>query len=410
MIRLIKLSLLCMVVAGASFLFLGKDGLLRGVLGGRVEVDQDDFRRGALDVANEGRAILRLKPLRENPLMEEWLSIRARTAAKTGGGALSEMLSKLRESHPHIGISSAHVVYAANPSALQAKLGQEWQGVGDEWGAFTHLSTHVFHSAANRSLACVALLVQELPRFSPALLNEGVELVYSVCRLCEHGHAGRIARMNRAVVLTCPRCERRYELLAMNRRGHYCHVGEMFSNVSLSLDSGPFDSRLEEMFAVWKAVLDRCRYAEDIVGVKGAKDIWQTSAETWKVANGDCEDTSILLADWLISRGFDARVALGTLAGHGGHAWCVVRLGGEQYILESTEAKPDPKRPPLVTRIGQYYRPEILFDPDYVYFRTGKGWTPLYYSKSAWVKVRFSSGGQARVTETRSAPASARAF
>lgn len=71
-----------------------------------------------------------------------------------------------------------------------------------------------------------------------------------------------------------------------------------------------------------------------------APDIFQTSAETLRLGRGDCEDHAILLADWLIQEGFDARVALGTRRNEY-HAWVLLfNYKDGVYIIETTDKKP----------------------------------------------------------------------
>ena len=133
MTRYVKLALIGIVLVVGSFVFMGRNGLVDGLFPARTVEDQNAFLTRALNATNEGSGIEKLDPLRSNPLMQDWLSRRARTAAKTGGGALSEMLMRLRESHPHIGSSSVHVVYGNNVEALLAELAQEWEKPMDEF-------------------------------------------------------------------------------------------------------------------------------------------------------------------------------------------------------------------------------------------------------------------------------------
>jgi hypothetical protein len=109
-------------------------------------------------------------------------------------------------------------------------------------------------------------------------------------------------------------------------------------------------------------------------------DSWQFADETQRLQRGDCEDSSIFLADWLMSRGFQVRVALGRYGDLGGHAWCVVKIDDKEYLIESTESRPDPTDPPLASRVGSRYVPEVLFDRFAMYVPTsptvpGKGTT-----------------------------------
>jgi hypothetical protein len=106
--------------------------------------------------------------------------------------------------------------------------------------------------------------------------------------------------------------------------------------------------------------------------------------------SGDCEDTSILLADWLISRGFDARVVIGETEAFQGHAWCVVRVEDEVYLLETTlESDDAPRTPPLAITMSERYRPEYLFDRDRLYFFGGGA--KDCWDDTLWLGVNYES-------------------
>jgi hypothetical protein len=68
----------------------------------------------------------------------------------------------------------------------------------------------------------------------------------------------------------------------------------------------------------------------------------------------------------------------------------VVRIGEDQYILETTEAKLDRTNPPTVASMGKHYHPEFLFDRDRIFFRTQRGWTSDYWAKGEWNDVNHS--------------------
>ena len=68
------------------------------------------------------------------------------------------------------------------------------------------------------------------------------------------------------------------------------------------------------------------------------REIWQNSRQAYLHTRGDCEDHAIILADWLIALGHDARVVLGNHRG-GGHAWVVLFQDGREMILEATSKK-----------------------------------------------------------------------
>lgn len=95
-------------------------------------------------------------------------------------------------------------------------------------------------------------------------------------------------------------------------------------------------------------------------------DIWQTSLETYIRMLGDCEDHSILLADWMTGLGYDARVVVGTMNGEG-HAWVILYKDGKEYLLESTD-KASRRRYPLVALHPEYI-PAIMFNRDHFWIQ-----------------------------------------
>ena len=153
----------------------------------------------------------------------------------------------------------------------------------------------------------------------------------------------------------------------------------------------PGSNRVEEMTELWRAVVNHCRYAKDLSGLSGEKDSWQKPSETFSFRNGDCEDTSLLLADWLNSRGFRARVAVGDALRQGGHAWVVVEIGDRQYVLETTLAEVKGTPPESVT-LASHYKPKYLFDRQNLYFRVNdQGVTSEYFSSSVWQALAYPS-------------------
>lgn len=108
------------------------------------------------------------------------------------------------------------------------------------------------------------------------------------------------------------------------------------------------------LLAMMQDLAKRMRYQFDRHRQAGLSDVWQTAEESLQSGLGDCEDHSILLADWLLSDGYDARVVLGDMPtreasgaypkawspilGTQGeaHAWVAVRLNNEEYYVEAT--------------------------------------------------------------------------
>lgn len=127
------------------------------------------------------------------------------------------------------------------------------------------------------------------------------------------------------------------------------------------------------------AVSLRVKYARDSE-INIDDDIWQTSIETYVKTRGDCEDHAILLADWLISLGYDAKVVVGTVKGEG-HAWVVLNKDGKEYLLEATD-KASRRRYPLVDLHPEYV-PVVMFDRDHFWVMTTRstGLRSMPYTK-----------------------------
>jgi len=116
------------------------------------------------------------------------------------------------------------------------------------------------------------------------------------------------------------------------------------------------------------------------------RDVWQNSRQAYFYSHGDCEDHAILLADWLISMNYDARVAIGRVPS-GGHAWVILFHDGKEYLLESTSKR----RPRSIGdfKLAKYapdYQPEFLFNRQHFWVNTGTKLTTSY-SDSKWKKT-----------------------
>jgi transglutaminase-like putative cysteine protease len=144
------------------------------------------------------------------------------------------------------------------------------------------------------------------------------------------------------------------------------------------------------MVLIWKTVTSSVRYLPDSPAGTDEVDTWQFALETQMLGTGDCEDSAILLADWLMTRGFDARVSLGRFAEQGGHAWVVVRLDGKAYLLEATNPYLDTATPPLAADVGSRYVAESQLDRDGFFVRAKPKslWDGDYFTASKWIHVK----------------------
>lgn len=104
---------------------------------------------------------------------------------------------------------------------------------------------------------------------------------------------------------------------------------------------------------------------------QGRRELWQNSAQAWQALRGDCEDHAILLADWLISEGIDARVVVGKYQSEG-HAWVVAIRQGQAFLLEATDKRLGKSwnHYPLAS-LNQHYQPEMMFNRKQFWVNTG---------------------------------------
>lgn len=115
-------------------------------------------------------------------------------------------------------------------------------------------------------------------------------------------------------------------------------------------------------------------------------DVWQSSRQAFYYPRGDCEDHAIVLADWLIEKGEDARVVLGEVEGGGGHAWVVLFKHGKEYLLEATQKEGLSRTKPYpVAILYRDYYPRYMFNRAYFWENTGTKYTTKYASQQ-WEK------------------------
>ena len=257
--------------------------------------------------------------------------------------------------------------------------------------AMTHLACAFRASAGGISSQVLMVSGQRLQDFSPELLHAtSDESFYHVCPHCEKGHISRLQRHQESSTLECPSCLRAYAVIAADTRGRFHYVNDYLTGYQPPAVYPAGQSRVEQLFTIWSAVHQNCEYTRDPGSNKQKTDRWQTALETQLMGVGDCEDSAIFLADWLIARGYEARVALGKYGDIGGHAWVVVRLDGLEYLLESTsEGHPDFDQPPLVSRMGSRYIPEVQFDRWHLYVRSTRHqpWQGDYWSERTWLRL-----------------------
>ncbi len=122
----------------------------------------------------------------------------------------------------------------------------------------------------------------------------------------------------------------------------------------------------------------------------GLEDIWQNSKQAYYHSHGDCEDHALILADWLIGLGYDARVVIGEVP-QGGHAWVVLFLNGQEFVLESTsKTRPRSVNDFYLAALATDYRPKIQFNRDQLWVNTGTTYTSRYEGDHWVLRSRFN--------------------
>ncbi len=149
----------------------------------------------------------------------------------------------------------------------------------------------------------------------------------------------------------------------------------------------PFDT--DKLWMPLYTLAIKKKYQFDHLQYSGLTDVWQNSLQAFHYARGDCEDHAIALADWLISLGEDARVALGDLDGTG-HAWVVLLHDQKEYVLEATnKRKMKSLRHYPLAGLAKGYHPEFQFNRTEFWVNTGSKFTTKYTGNRWILRSRF---------------------
>lgn len=320
--------------------------------------------------------------------LDTWLAEQAKNVTPHES-SVDVLLNRLETMEPSVSSASAQFI-SANKAEEVTRTLQEWaeqlpDGTSD-------VAVHLFPKSPIQPFRAVAVAAERLPKFSPRLLgveNDGLhQRFYNICATCKKPHVSMVTRESLAVALECPTCEAPYDLYAMKLDGSYCRVTDLLTGYERSSGFPDDMSKYDQMLAIWRTVLKEFVYTTDLQGSNGPQDSWQTAAQTSKIGNGDCEDTSIFMTDWLISRGINARVAIGVHSAGGGHAWCVAEVDGKEYLLETTGGNDtDTSKPPLVSRSGNEYQPLAMFDNHAIYFRENEDPIAQYFTSAGWNQI-----------------------
>ena len=363
------------------------NGAVHAVFSSGAYLDQDRFQAKALHELNAIRSQLELTALISDPELDWALHKFVQAHPHPAQINLDTLFKLLRDIFPGAQFISATVVLDNEIGGVISDL-REWGDVIN--GDYESIATFVFKDGTQ--FGCLAVLTRRLPSFDLATANRDGGRFFNTCPRCENVHAIELGKQSQTLILSCPGCSRPYDVLASDVGGQYRRAPEFLDGSFRIAPGGPVKS-LEpkaRLRRIWASVLERCH---------SRAEAWKTPAETWNDKSGDCEDTAILLADILISTGFDARVAVGWNIHIGQHAWTVVRLGQEQFVLETTTGYTRGDALPEllpVSEVAYEYQPEQLFDRRRLYFRESSKTGPQpcldYWGESDWPPVAFPGG------------------
>jgi hypothetical protein len=307
---------------------------------------------------------------------------------------LNEVFDSLQTEFPGAQYLAANLITASSREDLMSKL-TGWSAVANP--DFDSITTTVFRSG--RYLGALGVMSRRIPAFSLKAANETGGRFYNKCPHCGEIHALELDRDSRTLILSCPHCDLPFDVLAVGTNDQIRRASDFLEGFQLPGSVGKASKDPEPAIVkLWGQVADQCEYELDQNrspltpggSGDGAREVWKTSHETWIEGNGDCEDTAILLADILISAGFEARVAIGWNGNIGQHAWVVVGVGEKQYILETTLQKTI-ERSDLVNVVdaSAFYQPEQLFDRENIYYTTARPdrFRLDYFSPTLWKSI-----------------------
>lgn len=392
MIRFAAIGLLC--ILGVLIYWFSDTARARSVssvfdhlVNGSSPIDQAGFEKSVLRSLNEKREALGLASLSTDPEISDALGRMASTRDKLAEVELESLFQALRAEFPSAQFLSATIQLNPSDEGLVGNL-HDWEDADDP--RYQTLSTLIFRDGLRKG--CLAVLARKLPVFDLELANQGRGPFFQTCPHCEATHSVTLEGESRSVILSCPACQLPYDLLAADSLGRIDRAPRFFEGFQIPGFSDSSGNPEDTLRKIWATVLSHCTYRHDTANGQGVES-WKRPSETWRDAEGDCEDTSILLADALLSAGIDARVAVGWNTHIGEHAWCVARIGDQQWILESTLQREDESLPTLrkVADGASEYRPEKLFDREALYFREGRPGGQRdcsdYWSAEDWRKL-----------------------
>lgn len=299
---------------------------------------------------------------------------------------LDSVFTMLQAEYPGAQYLAANLISSNNRDELLSEM-TGWSAVANT--DFDTINTAVFRSGFH--LGALGVMSRRIPEFNLEVANSEGGKFHNSCPHCGKTHALEIDRDSRTLILSCPYCELPFDVLAADTSGTIRRACDFFEGFTLVEDARHVETLSPEQRIVflWGRIADRCDYQLD-QDRSSARESWKTPRQTWDEKSGDCEDTSILLADTLSNAGFDARVAIGWNGNIGQHAWVVVKAGEKQYLLESTLQKKITLDCLLeLEEASQYYQPEQLFDAKTIYYSSARPdrFNKNYFDTKIWKAV-----------------------
>ncbi len=387
-----------MLTVGVALLIgLQKSGKVDvlGLLISPPEVDeafQQDFRSQAIMRINQIRVPAEVGEIHGDELLQDYLEEFVSRHPKPQDIELDEVFDSLQTKFPGAQYLAANLITSANREDLLEKL-SSWTAVANP--DFDSIITTVFRAVSQ--IGVIGVMSRRIPEFSLRAANTEGGRFHNRCPHCQVIHALELDRDSRTLILSCPHCDLPFDVLAVGSSGEIKRATDFLEGFRLFEETtGKRPASGEErVLALWSQVADHCEYQldQDRAGASSDdrfREVWKASGETWHEASGDCEDTSILLADVLISAGFEARVAIGWNGNIGQHAWVVVKVGTRQYILESTLQKKIENSDLVdVESSAAFYQPEQLIDRDRIYYSTARPdrFRLDYFSTALWKAI-----------------------
>lgn len=397
--RLFSFGSVVLAVVAALLIGLQESGRVDflGVFRSAPNVDaafQRGFRSDAMVQINQLRVPAGGGEVRVDEPIQRFLEEFVSSHSQPREIELDDVFDAIQSEFPGAQYLAANLITSNSREDLLSKL-TGWTAVANP--DFDSINTTIF--PAGSRLGALGVMSRRIPEFSLGAANGGGGRFFNRCPHCDVIHALELDRDSRTLILSCPHCELPFDVLAVGTNGKIRKATDFLEGFKLVEDQGGAGQARDEdrLVALWGRVADQCEYELDqdrLTGNNTGKDepansreVWKASRETWNEAAGDCEDTSILLADVLISAGFDARVAIGWNGNIGQHAWVVVRVEDRQYILESTLQKTI-ERSDLVAvkEASDFYQPEQLFEREHLYYTTARPdhFRLDYFSGALW--------------------------